>query len=164
MNWVVRGIFSGLIVVILVGCNPPDNGVPVKGRVTENGTALKVPGGLAPGQKSVLVCFWALTNGQPGEPYFALLEEDGSFTVPGPKNSGIPPGQYRISVEAVRTGSAPAVPPPGASSDPPAVGGLGGSDRFNGTFGKVKSPFQVEVTGPLNVLIDVGGKGKLTVQ
>jgi hypothetical protein len=87
--------------VCIAGCGNGGERIWVTGNLTKAGAKYAVPDG-----QHLNVTFVALeTQGKDGkpvnsnEPYAAELNlADGSFTVPGPDRTGIPPGKYRVSV------------------------------------------------------------------
>jgi hypothetical protein len=69
----------------------------------------------------------------------ASVKADGTFTIVGPANKGIPPGKYRVQLQAM---------------DPYAPGG--GTDKLGGKYGpNSKSPMMIDV-GPGELVIEVG--------
>ena len=158
-------VLGGFLAFVVASCGGPvRNDVSVKGRLTENGAAVMVPDDLPPGTRPVVVCFYLLTeDGQTGEPNYATLEADGSFTVAGPQGKGIPTGKYRVSVEAAGKGTGKGAGAP--KTGPPTSGNLMGiPDKFQGALGRERSPFKIEITGPSEVQIEVGTTPKIAVQ
>lgn len=177
------------VVLTLAGCSGEKH-FSVKGKLEENKVAVKKLDGLPPGTPAIRVCFYPVSENEIGEPQYAVIDDDGNFDVPGPRGKGIPAGKYRISVESPKPGThaaGPATRPdgggaagppgigPGTLGRPPGAGpstGGGGTkggdvfglqDRFNGAFSREKSPLTIEITDDTQLLIDVGGKGKVTI-
>lgn len=79
----------------------------------------------------------------------------------GHESKGIPVGKYRVTVEASAKALAKApMPPPG----PPTGNLMGFQNKFQGAYGRERSPFNVEITRPSEVMIEVGNTPKITVQ
>lgn len=166
MNRAIRLTSSGLTLaglLVLSGCGGDKNVVAVKGRILENNAALKTPEGLPPGTPTVVIGFHPLSDdNETGDPQYAVVDEDGTFDVPGPKGKGIPMGKYRISVKAAKSGAGGSIPKPPPAGAPGVGGPMGFQDRFNSAFSHERSPLIVEIDGPCELVIDVGGKGKVT--
>ena len=158
-------LLLGFLAVSIASCGGPvRNDVAVKGKLAENGALVKVPDDLPPGTRAIVVCFYSLSeDGQVGEPNYATLADDGTFDVPGPQGKGIPTGKYRVSVEAAGKGTGKGAGAPKAG--PPTSGNLMGiPDKFQGAYGRERSPFKIEIKGPSEVQIEVGTTPKIAVQ
>jgi len=132
---------AAVLLAAAVGCSSGPKVASVKGQLQDNGAPLKVStAGLPPGDKGIRVEFVQLKEGGgAADKHSATVSpEDGTFTVPGPKGNGIPPGKYRVSVYR---------------------GAFGTGDVYKGTFGESNSPLTADIppTGA-NLLIDVGTK------
>ncbi|MFO0925588.1 MAG: hypothetical protein U0736_00925 [Gemmataceae bacterium] len=128
-------------VILLTGCpsGGPKN-VPIKGKLVDNGQPVKAAAKLPPGDPGMRVEFITVKGGVAGEPYGASVNAgEGTFTVPGPKGKGIPPGQYKVSVH---------------------VGAFGAPDALKGAFIPEKTPLTVDIPDKpaVNVTVDVGKK------
>lgn len=121
MNWFSRHRLQGVVLVaassLLLGCGS-EKVVPVRGKIVDKGQPYRAqlnvnPDLIPPGEEElaglVTVTFYPVQDeNQPianeeGEVevggYSAVVHEDGSFTVPGPKGKGLPPGKYRITLQ-----------------------------------------------------------------
>jgi hypothetical protein len=123
--------------VIVIGCTSGDlnKGVTVRGRVVQNGRPLKfLP------KEDVSIGFSA-ADAAPGSGGFGasagVNAADGTFTVTGRNNAGVPPGRYRVSLSSQV--------------------GYGNVDRFDKLFDGKKPPLIVEISpgGTQAVVIDV---------
>jgi hypothetical protein len=123
--------------VVVVGCTSgdPNKGVTVRGRVVQNGRPLKfLP------NEDVSIGFSAAdaASGSGGFGASAGVNAaDGTFTVTGRNNTGVPPGRYRVSMSSQV--------------------GYGNVDRFEKLFDGKKPPLIVEISsgGAQAVVIDV---------
>jgi len=82
----------------------------------------------------------------------AQVNPDGTFTVPGPTNTGIPPGKYHVTVTTMAGGG------PGGSSPPAGSAAPAGGDKFEGKYSDAtKTPLTCEITSATpEIVIDVG--------
>jgi len=90
-----------LITLLLTGCGgkAKDDSVPVRGKVTNAGTPLKVNRPDV-GLGYVELHFYRINadGSVSTDPADAAVEESGSFTVRGRDGNGLPPGKYKITV------------------------------------------------------------------
>jgi hypothetical protein len=138
-----RRVVAGLAVALLgglsAGCGGGDGvrGVPVKGTVVVNGKPLQLKG-----SEQLAISLVRLDGGQSVAATGSYNPGDGSFTVAGPTNRGIPEGKYRITVSTNDYG-------------PRSQG-----DRFRGLFGANNSPLVVTLNSDNadRLVVDVGRK------
>ncbi len=176
---------AATLVALHAGCQSGKATVFVTGRLLQDGQPLQVSAeGLPPGSHPIRIVFHAVPGeGQPpGESFFCKVDADtGEFSVPGPAGHGIPAGKYRISVAVLTaapagpggpaaSGGRPAGPPagglppaPGAGAPSPA-GVLGTSDRLGDAFSPERTPLEVEITRPSQVILEVGSQPRATVE
>jgi hypothetical protein len=132
---VVRHPIVLLVVLawILPGCQ--GNTVRVSGRLERDGKPYTAKlEGREP--ETFAVDFVGVVDGA-RRVYAATLKADGTFTVSGPDKSGIPRGQYRITV--LHSGFLGA-----------------GGDRFKGRFAAESTPLVVDIDRNCTLVIDVG--------
>jgi hypothetical protein len=117
------------------------------GRVVLNGQPYKAD----PGDMLRVTFF---DEGEPGKQTSSVADvaPDGTFTLAGPTNTGIPPGKYHITVTTLST----AAPASTISGVPPSA--PGGGDKFQGKYSDpAKTPLTCEVTtANPEIVIDVG--------
>ena len=124
------------LALTLPGCTSgPPRVTGVHGRLLDKGQPLQIPQGLPPGDPGVRVTFYPMDEKAGTEAQQAVVNPDGTFTVPGNDRKGIPPGKYRIGV---------------------ALGAFGTPDKLKGAFGEKNSPIVRDVTGAEEIVIDVG--------
>ncbi len=167
----VLRMLTAALVAVLSGC-AAGSGFPVTGRLVGDGKPLSVSSErMPPGSRPIQIVFHTLSKegGPAGESFHSEVNVDtGEFTVKGPAGKGIPAGKYRVSV--VVLSSAPGgLPKAGLPVGlggvvPNPAGVMGMSDRLKGFFSPERSRLEVEVTGPTQLVIDVGGKPGVTVQ
>ncbi len=76
------------------GCNSSSGKyVPVTGKFTVKGQPYD------PATQEDVMLIMYPTSGSSETTYVAVNEPDGSFTVPGVEQQGVPPGKYKISLE-----------------------------------------------------------------
>jgi hypothetical protein len=139
--WLPGGVVF-ILALSFLGCPAAKPAVPVSGKLLNNGNPYTLQlQGLPPGDPGIRLGFHKQGDGDaPPEIVYALIQpSEGTFTLPG---RGLAPGKYKISL---------------------SVGAMGKPDQFQGAFSEAKTPFLVEITGPSEVVIDVGTK-KATVQ
>lgn len=131
MNRICGGlVLMGMLLV--AGCSESDPPVGISGQIREGGQALKInTQGLPPGDKGIRVGF---IRQSPPDTFYANVAADGSFTVPGPKNRGIPAGQYKISVQ---------------------VGATGMPDQHKDAFKADKTPLSVTIPAGRSVTVEI---------
>jgi len=93
----IPALASALVIalVTLAGCEGAR--IPAKGKVLANGNPLKLS------DKGVLtVTFYAEDDKEATNPFPTIVDQkEGTFTVSGKEQRGLPPGKYRIAVTAV---------------------------------------------------------------
>ena len=134
MNRLWGGTVLGLAVILLAGCGGGgEPTVSVSGHLREGGQPVKiVTQGLPPGDKGIRVGF--IRQDKSPETFYAKVADDGSFTVPGPKNRGIPAGKYQISVHR---------------------GAMGSPDHYKDAFKAEKSPLNVDIPAGRSATVDI---------
>lgn len=135
------------VLAILAGCGGGPKYVPVKGRLVDNGQPVKpsakLPPGatrLPPGDPGMKMEFITVKDGKAGESFGAAMNpSDATFTVPGPKDKGLAPGKYKVSIH---------------------VGASGSPDALMGAFTADRTPLVVDIPdkAQANVTVDVGKK------
>ncbi|MFO0881468.1 MAG: hypothetical protein U0840_29560 [Gemmataceae bacterium] len=92
--------FRSLLLLVLVtalcslpACQSGVSKVKVTGKLTKGGKPLEVKA-----MVGKVVLMLEPVDAKGGEEY-AVLQADGSFTVPGPDKRGIPPGKYRLVIQ-----------------------------------------------------------------
>jgi len=123
----------GCIIVLGVACLATG----CAGNVKPNGKIVKGGQPFALGEKTgVFVLAFIPTSGDTSKMYNATTKHDGTFTIVGPENKGIPPGKYKVQLQAM---------------DPyPSKDILGGKYAQGAS-----SPLEVDV-GKGEVIVDVG--------
>jgi hypothetical protein len=98
----MRAIVPALVVVsglAVVGCGS-SNRVRVEGVLLKGGSPLTPPEGAT--NQMVFVAMEVKGDSDKSigakEPFAAIVNDDGTFNVPGPDGTGIPPGKYRVSI------------------------------------------------------------------
>lgn len=130
------------VILSLAGCSSSEPVVEVKGKVHQNGQPLAVQVLRSGAGGRVMVRFHALNQGDdPPGPYGAIVKPDGTFSIPGSRGSGIPPGKYRV--EITWQDSFPM-----------------GADKLDGKFGSENSPVIVEIPSDEDIDIDVTSHGE----
>jgi hypothetical protein len=122
--------------LLLVGCGaPPDDSIPVRGKLTNNGQPLAVQGRDL-GLGYVELHFYRMNDdgSVDKDPADAAVEESGEFTVRGRDGRGLPPGKYKITVRQL---------------DPAPD-----NDKLGGRFNLENTPLVREVTDE-EILIDL---------
>jgi hypothetical protein len=98
MRPIVRAlaVASGLA---LVGCGSA-NRIQVQGVLLKGGSPLTPPEGASNEMVFVAMDVKGDSDKTIGanEPFAAIVNDDGTFNVPGPDGTGIPPGKYRVSI------------------------------------------------------------------
>ena len=119
-----------LVATLVAGCGP--GFVIAKGRLTNKGEPYRCENGVA-----VHLTFLALTDGSSeGGAYAAEFYRDGTFRVVGANGRGLPPGKYRVAVQAIKQKR----------------------DLLGGAYGAQNSPLVCEVKGASEeVAIDLAG-------
>jgi hypothetical protein len=124
------------MVLGLAGCST-ESMVPVKGRVHKNGQPLAVKELPSGAGGRVMVLFHRVDQGaKPLDPQSAIVQADGTFSLPGASGSGIPPGKYCVEVRW---------------QDPFPMG----QDKLQGKFSKEKSQVIVDIPSPGEIDINV---------
>jgi hypothetical protein len=130
-----------LLCLTVLGCSgSTDKAHTVKGRIVDNGAAWSASGAnLQPGDPGIRVEFCPLDeSGAIRDAYGAIINtQDGTFTVPGPNNKGLPEGKYRIAVH---------------------IGAFGQPDKLKGALNRDKSTLTYQVPSSGEVVIDIGKK------
>lgn len=142
--------FSLAVLLVLSGCEAAKRGVVVRGKLLKGGQPAQVditgrtfPPGETGRMSMVLYPVKAdnesIVNEKgavkvPGG-FFANIEADGTFVVGAGKESGIPPGKYRIVI---------------IHNDPNS-----GADLLRGAFNEVNSKITRDVNGEQEVVIDL---------
>jgi hypothetical protein len=186
-------LLTAALVLTSSSCKHEKEAFAVTGRLLENGSPIKVSTeGLPPGSKPIQLIFHAMPSEREigSESYYCDVDtETGEFTAKGRSVKGIPAGRYRISVtaSALPSGGPASVPPSGGGgggggppgAGPPGAGGggavpgvsganpggvMGMQDRFKDQFSPVKSSLSVEITGPTELVIEVGKNPGVTKQ
>jgi hypothetical protein len=118
---------------LALGCDAPM--VSVNGFVNENGKRYKA----VEGDEVQITFLWKSDGGSEMSAMAVFNNGDGSFKLMGPVGKGVPPGDYRVAIEAH--------PYP-----------EGGPDRFKNQFNVKNSPLTLTVSNePVqNIVIDVG--------
>jgi hypothetical protein len=140
-------IRAGLVAVVLLavvaagGCG--SKRVKVQGRLEKDGKPLEV----GPDEQVFLVLSCPAGEGR-RESCNAVVHRDGTFTVPGPEDNGLAPGQYEITLRVT--------PSIYAGTAKKAQAG----EKFGNAFSAAGStPLRCEVTASTReVVIDVGKK------
>lgn len=129
-----RLVWSSISVALLAitgfsiaGC---DSKRMVSGRLLNFGQPLTVS------DKGLIRIGFAFANNPDGS-FVAQVKPDGTFTIPGQRDEGIPPGKYRVTVEVL---------------DPY---GQKAFDLLKGEFGEDNSPIVVDFDGNNFIEIDV---------
>ena len=92
--------------LLLVGCNaPPDDSVPVRGKLTNGGAPLTVKDRHL-GLGYIELHFYRMNEDDSidKDPADAGVEDSGEFTVRGRDGHGLPPGKYKITVRQLDPG------------------------------------------------------------
>jgi len=118
-----------LAVCLISGCGGRKQ---VKGKIVSGGQPVTVS------EKGRIILSFVSEGGSDTTVYNADTKNDGTFTIIGPENKGIPPGKYKVQVQALD---------PYSSS--------GGTDKFGGKYAPGKSTLVVDV-GSGELTIDVG--------
>jgi hypothetical protein len=122
-----------LIAITTIGCNSSKT-IKVKGRLVKNGQPYII------GENEALRIFFVPENAPESsyESFSAVYDHsDGSFRVTGKDGQGMPPGNYRISLELR----------------------LNRSDQFHGEFSSKKSPLTCAIdSSNQDVVIDLEQK------
>jgi hypothetical protein len=135
-----RSLFAVVCVSLALALPGCQSGTPkvtgVHGRLLDKGQPLQLPSGMPPGDPGVRVTFYPTDEEKQGkEAQQAVVNSDGTFTVPGNDRKGIIPGKYRIGV---------------------TLGAFGGTDKLKGAFDPKTSPIVRDVTGNEEIIIDIG--------
>ena len=98
----MRAIVRVVVVVsglAMVGCGS-GNRVRVEGVLLKGGSPLTPPEGASNQMVFVAMDVKGDSDKTIGanEPFAAVVNDDGTFNVPGPDGTGIPPGKYRVSI------------------------------------------------------------------
>lgn len=94
--WFSRSLVLACLLVAVLGCEKPaDNLVPVKGKLLVAGADYDPAT-----QEEVMIIFYPAGNPE-GTSYPAVIQNDGTFTVPGVEGNGVPAGKYHISLERI---------------------------------------------------------------
>jgi len=117
-------VFAGL----LTGCG--SGGRQVKGKIVKGVEPFTVS------EKGVFVLSFLPEGDGKGVVYNATTNKDGTFTIVGPENKGIPPGKYKVQLTAM---------------DPYPT-----TDLLKGKYAPGKSTMVVDVGSSGDVVIDVG--------
>jgi len=131
---------AGLLVCLaagigLTGCG--ENLVLVRGKVHTNGKVLLVKKLESGAGGNVQVLFYPADKEAPVSPHSAIYNiEDGTFTVPGDRGNGIPPGKYKVEVKW---------------QDNYPIG----PDKMKGAFSREKSQILLDIPAPAEVSINV---------
>jgi hypothetical protein len=142
-------VMSGLAVV---GCGS-NNRIRVEGVLLKGGSPLTPPDGAS--NQMVFVAMDVKGDSEKAiganEPFAAILNEDGTFDVPGPDGTGIPRGKYRVSVtQKYRTKH---------TIDTPKRSGEASIDRdtdlLRDRYSPTTSPLVVEVTTSEKLTLDL---------
>jgi hypothetical protein len=151
----MRPIVLALVVVsglAVVGCGS-NNRVRVEGVLLKGGSPLTPPDGAS--NQMVFVAMDVKGDSEKAiganEPFAAILNEDGTFDVPGPDGTGIPRGKYRVSVtQKYRTKH---------TIDTPKRSGEASIDRdtdlLRDRYSPTTSPLVVEVTTSEKLTLDL---------
>jgi len=108
------------------------------GKVKPNGKILKGGQPLTVGEKGVIGLAFFSTTDDPPKMYNATTKPDGTFTIVGPENKGIPPGKYKVQLTV---------------QDP--YTGPGSVEKFGGKYATAaNSPLTVDV-GKGEVIVNV---------
>jgi hypothetical protein len=91
----VMVLFAG--VTLFAGCGGGTPGVPAKGKLVLAGQAFD-PSAYDP---ITIILYPDTTSGTAENTFPAIVEDDGTFTVPGREGQGIPPGKYHVSIETM---------------------------------------------------------------
>jgi hypothetical protein len=118
-----------LVAMLMTGCG--SGSVVAKGRLTNKGEPYRCENGVA-----VHMTFLSLAEGSPeGGAYPAEYYRDGTFRVVGANGRGLPPGKYRVAVQAMKQKH----------------------DLLQGAYGAQNSPLVCEVKGASQeVALDLG--------
>ena len=93
-------------------------------------------------------------DGTPSIAASAQVNPDGTFTLPGPTGTGVPPGHYHIAVSTMSVGG------PGGSSAAPGSAAAAAGDQFKGKYQDAsKTPLTVEITTSTPAIVIDVGKG-----
>ena len=141
LRMAVRGVLClGALAAGGCGANPRPNG-----KVVMNGAPYKAETG-----QILQITF--IGEGASGVSTAAQVNPDGTFTVPGPTNTGIPAGKYSITVTTTASGG------PGGSGPPAGLAPAAGGDQFQGKYSEpTKTPLSCEITSANpEIIIDVG--------
>jgi hypothetical protein len=127
-----RWLLPGLAAVLLVAGCGRGSLLHTKGRIVKSGQPFLTQAG--EGMRITFVPTDGSRNGR-WDSYPALYHaEDGSFEVTGKDGRGLPPGDYRVSLEWLKNRN----------------------DLFKGAFGQANSPIVCQVDGDTDeVLIDI---------
>jgi hypothetical protein len=92
-------------------------------------------------------------DGTPSISTVAQVNPDGTFTVPGPTDNGIPPGKYHITASTMASGG-----PGGTAGGTTNVAAPSGGDQFQGKYRDAsKTPLTVDITSAnSDIIIDLG--------
>ena len=117
------------------------------GKVLMNGEPYKVDS-----RETLRITF--VSGGEAGKQFstVAQVNPDGTFTVPGPTDEGVPPGKYHITVSTMMTGG------PGGTFSPAGSAAPTGGDQFHGKYSATTTtPLTCEITSANpEIVIDVG--------
>lgn len=148
----LRVAFTFAALITLPACDSGDN-IRVTGRLLKGGTKYEPPV-----RQKVAITFVALelkdaaAKSHVGENFTAAYRpDDGTFTVSGPLNQGIPRGKYRVSVTQLwtREGLKTADVPKGKKKVDREA------DILKNRFGTDTSPIVREVDGQTELTIDL---------
>jgi hypothetical protein len=120
---------SFLLVAACLACGCGGGKVKVNGKIVKDGQPFTLS------DKGVFVLSFVSEGGTDKTIYNATTKPDGTFTIVGPENKGIPPGKYVVNLTAM---------------DPYPT-----TDKLGGKYQQGKSTLVVEV-GKGDVVIDVG--------
>jgi hypothetical protein len=115
---------SLVVLVTAAGCDSGPKRVILKGKVTNNGTSL------VPDRKGGVTMVF-LPIPPTGNTFPAGVDPlDGSYTVLGPDQKGMPLGKYRVYVSVMMEKMTPE------------------TERMNSNYTERNTPIEVEITGP----------------
>jgi len=121
-----------LVLLLVIGCGPSK--VTATGKVTQGGTQMKLS------DKGMFVIqFISEDKDKGGQTYSASTKTDGTFTVSGQDNKGIPTGKYKVAVEAM---------------DPYGPGG--GQDKLGGKYKAGTTTLTTEIVKGKEIVLEVG--------
>lgn len=133
-------ICSLLIVTACLACGCSGK-KQVKGKITKGGQPFTLS------DKGQFVLSFISEGGTDKTTYNATVKTDGTFTIVGPENKGIPPGKYKVNLTAQDPYSPPRDQSSGAKGPP--------NDKLEGKFAPGKSTLVVEVgSGDLEIKVD----------